>query len=141
MSTLIVLPTADIVREFERFEDLMSFHEGGVRGLIKETLIASDYDRLPLSIQQPGKILLADGLKDRILREYSNSPEALFLATAENINPKYTELIVELVVDLVDRAVAELLWTFFKQHYFNVYQHSCSWLGNDLMARVQLQEK
>jgi hypothetical protein len=124
----LILPTADIVREYETAERTFSFYEDGLRGVIRDLILYSNTGK--------GS---GNYIQDKILREYSNTPEAVTSRIMENF---MTEIYVETLVEVIFNSVSIMMQTLLPHvaHSISVTEHQ--WNCNDLIIKIKnLDEK
>lgn len=153
----VALPTTDIVRNFKEFDRLFSFYEGGIKGVVRDTVLLSaawvldhpswifdreimrypglvaHYDtKHPITTAYP---VIADGLLEKIMRDYANSPEAMMQRFSENTS---SENYVEIVAEMIDRAVGEMMNTLFRSSVYDICKTEWQWIGDDLVAKIKI---
>lgn len=135
---IYILPTNDIVKEFMDFESMFIFYEGGVKGIIKDTVLlseASQYGRYASFENKGVRKLMAKGLMDKILSDYSNSAEAVFLRYSENTS---SSVQIELVTELIDNAVSDMMNCIFVRTVYDICKTRWEWIGNDLITNIRI---
>jgi len=137
-----ILPTSDLVRQFKPHERLFNFYEDGIKGLIRDTILLSAAYRYHLfafsrynNSQYAPRPTIADGLLEKVLRDYDNSLDAHLERFQQNTNSSYY---VETVVKLIDHAVGEMMADIFQSTAYDVSKTDWQWHGSDLVARVNL---
>lgn len=136
-----ILPTNDILRELEHLEHMFVFYEGGIRGVIKDTVLLSNAWELThySSAKHDGiRPITAHGLVDKIIRDYENSPNAIFLHYSENTRGSVH---VELASELIDNAVSDMMSLIFKHLVYDVCKTQWEWIGNDLLTNISIYEQ
>ena len=134
MTTIFVLPTADIVREYHHLDALFVFYDDGIKGIIRDALLLSQ----GVTNQYTREIELRRALEpfmDKVLRTYDNSTEAMLQRLLENTS---AELYVEMVVADVWQRVSVMMKDLFQHLQYDVSRAEHRWLGNDLMTVVRL---
>lgn len=136
----VALPTTDIVRNFREFERLFTFYEEGIKGVVKDTvLLSSAWILSRTSNMQPhARPIIADGLLDKIMRDYANSGEALMQRLSENTS---SESYIELIAELIDRAVGEMMYALFLSTVYDVSKTEWRWIGDDLVAKMKIYDR
>lgn len=137
----VALPTRDIVRHFKDFERLFSFYEEGIKGLVRDTVLLSSAWVLGRNISiQPYSPhpVVADGLLEKVMRDYASSSEAMMQRLSENTS---AEAYVELVTEMIDRAVGEMMYTLFVSSVYDVSKTEYSWVGDDLVIKMRIYER
>lgn len=136
----VVLPTAGIVSEHKSFEALFSFYEEGLHGLIRDMVMLSDQNppKSKRTCEAIKRELHDSGLFDKIMRDYSHSPEACFLRHAGDLNH---EQFVEVAVEVIYQSVVEMMNTLFLRTVYEVCKQRWGWIGDDLIAKMTVLEK
>ena len=134
---IVILPTAEIITRFKGFEELFGFYDDGLKGVIRDTILTSQaYDLVKRRYPTGHKnkcIIMASGLMDKILRDYHNSADAMFLHRIENTN---AATYVEEAAILIDQAVHEMMRVLFAKIVYDMCMDGSVWLGDDLMTKV-----
>lgn len=135
----VVLPTAGLVREYADFDQLFSFYEDGLRGLIRDMVLLSDLHAPTeqTSAAEYVRELASDGLVEKVLREYSDSPDARFLF---HTSSRTREIEVEIAVEMIYQSVMEMMNALLMRAVYEVCKQKWSWLGNDLIAHLTVLE-
>lgn len=130
----ILLPTAEIIRDHGRHEGFFNFYEEGLRGVVRDMVLMSDDSIFSTSIPQR-QLNVSEGLIQKILREYQNSPEAVMQRYLENTTyESYVELIAEMIAD----SVHDMMRSIFVSAVYDVSKTEWDWLGNDLITRIRI---
>lgn len=147
--SLVILPTSEIIRELEQFDDMFSFYDSGIRGVVRDNILQSD-----LSDISEAQVLRTNSippwirkLNDRIVFEYSNSYQAIRQHYLENTSD---ELYVEMIAEYANALVFEMLNTVFMKNNLNILSYKWAyidgkwtrvdawrWVGNDLLVQVE----
>jgi hypothetical protein len=137
MTTIFVLPTADIVREYQDFDPLFVFYEDGIRGVIRDSILLSEGWSV-----KPTRYREVQSWRDtrtrfleKVLRDYSNSPEAVLTRLLENTS---AEMYVELVTEDIMRRVMGMMHDVFRHLVYDVSKAEWKWIGNDLATRIRI---
>lgn len=129
----VILPTGDIVREFKALEPILSFYDGGIRGLIREAI---------RSVSEPECRSLDDFALEQFCNNaieiYENSIERQFIENTYNSN--YPAAILELALARIADLVWEMMFGLFASIPCLVDAFHCRWIGDDLMITIKLPE-
>jgi hypothetical protein len=133
-----ILPTGDIVREFQRDDWLFGFYDDGIKGLVRDVvLLQGDHNTRHAAFRDPeDAVLLA--LLENVIQQYENSLEYRFLEnTLRHCHPTF---MVEMVVLGVDHAVSRMMREFFAGRPYDVCKSRWQWLGNDLITTISFMD-
>lgn len=141
-SGIYVLPTKDIIQQYNDLDHLFTFYEGGVRAIIRDTILLSSAWKLELfseryHLPDNTKPLTAKGMMDNVMREYSNSEDAIFQRFSENTTK---ETFVQIAVENIDYTVSEMMFALFKRQIYTVVKRDWQWFGNDLIVKINTYE-
>ena len=124
----LILPTAEIVKEYEAAERTFSFYEDGLRGVIRDLILYSNAEKKS-----------GNYIQDKILREYSNTPEAVMSRIMENF---VTEMYIELLVEVIFNSVSNMMQMLLPQTVYTISVIEHQWSCNDLIIKIKnLDEK
>ena len=132
----VILPTTEIIREVWRFDELFSFYDDGIRGVVRDNVLHSDLtviseiSELPVMKTSYWSI---QKLNERIVFEYRNSPRTLNLFYNENT---CGDTYVELIAEWVSVMVFEMLKTLFVRSDLDIMTRDWYWIGNDLVVTM-----
>lgn len=127
---LYVLPTGEIIREFKNFEEMFSFYEEGIKGVVRDMVLLSD----DITPGDP-KSSTTQGLLDKILREYMNSPEAVIQHLLENTSAAN---FVEFISEALKMMVQDMMRRLFTNALYEISKTEWQWIASDLVIKVQL---
>lgn len=132
---LVILPTSEIIRDLESFDEMFSFYDNGIRGIVRDNVLQSDLSHISeVPVLRTNAIPhWIQKLNDRIVFEYTNSHQAIRQHYLENTSDT---LYVELVAEYVNALVFEMLKTLFVQSHLDIQTTGWRWIGNDLLIRV-----
>lgn len=136
---IVILPTAEIITRFKGFEELFCFYDDGLKGIVRDSVLTSQaYDLVERYHKPKGHrskcIIEVSGLLDKILRDYHNSADAMFLFRIENTN---AATYVEEAAIQIDTAVNEMMRVLFARIVYDMNMDGYTWLGDDLMTTVR----
>jgi hypothetical protein len=124
---LVILPTEDIVREYQQFDDLFVFYENGIKGVIADAILLNEMLTSDLHGIRGTKIV------DKVLREYTNSIQAYNNYYRENTN---VVTFIELIVENIMISVNEMFYCLFRNQTYFPSKVESRWHGNELIARI-----
>lgn len=136
----LILPTTEIYRAHRHYEPILCFYEDGVRGLIRDTVLLCN----PTPTLKQDEDERSDDLRallDKVLGEYESSVDRAML---ENMfrRQDYASWLVEMCVcsieEQVNRLMREFMQVFLRDDAFELCKSRCSWLGADLLVRVEI---
>lgn len=133
--SLVILPTTEIIQEVGQFDELFSFYDDGIRGVVRDNVLHSDLSEiseLPV-MRTPSNPYWIQKLNERIVFEYCNSPRALNLYYTENT---CEDMYVELIAEWVNVLVFEMLKTLFVRSDLDILTRDWYWIGNDLVVKI-----
>ena len=129
-----VLPTGDIIREFESYEELFYFYEDGVRAVVRDMLLLNHGNllpTLPLYSYDPDTNLWA--FRQRLVEEYDRTMD---VRATENMLHEYRGLQLEHALGEIDAEVTRMLKGYFRNQIYEIIQDGWKWLGDDLVVRM-----
>lgn len=132
----VVLPTADIVREFRGYEPIFCFYEDGIRGVVRDSVLLSNgmYEHeLDECISHQSSLI--ETFINRVVEEYENSIHRRYI---ENTYAKNSPSItLELVVAQINSMVNTMTRALFMLRAYEICKSRWQWVGDDLIAVVQ----
>ena len=133
MRDIIILPTADIVREFEDYESVFCFYDEGLRGVIKDIVL---YNTVTDTTGEQTSMLVQD-----VISVYEHSLYVRYLENTLSISQP--EICIEMMVIQLESAVSKMLKALFVKELqrYRWDRSSYEWLGNDLITRIKLREQ
>lgn len=117
----VILPTSDVLRQFDEYELLFCFHENGVKGIIEKFIL----------VNQNKECL--DELFAEILLKYHHSPEVIFLHGVEKAT-----FYLEILLELIEIAISEVMNSMFKNLTYTLTEKDVTWIGNDVKINLTL---
>lgn len=132
----VVLPTSNLIDFLAYEQDYFEFYQEGVRGVIKEMVLNSDLSKLPLYQNGNGCInsVLTKNISEDILNQYWNSPYAVRLFVDGRTDDS---TMISLILDYIDECLAEMLSISLKQVNKDISHSYFSWVGNNLVIRLE----
>ncbi len=125
----ILLPTNDIVRTFNKLDPVFNFYEGGIKGVIKDTILVSEGYKLPECKA------IDTGLTEKILHDYENSTEAKLIQYTQYPD---NSLLIEIVTGLIEGMVNAMMHSVLSKMIYDVNHENWHWVGNDLKVVVNI---
>jgi hypothetical protein len=116
-----ILPTGNILNEYKKYENLFSFYHDGLRGIIRDLILAHDK-----------KVTIMEDIIEKIIWEYNNSPDASFRRATDSTNNR-DEIMIEIIAELISFAVIEMMDAIFMGKQIDVIEKSHRWVENDLI--------
>jgi hypothetical protein len=138
--TIVVLPTSEVIREFIQHDTLFCFYEGGIRGLVRDSvLLAADhpYEVVDGHYCAKPRPLKNKDLMEKVLRDYENSLDWRWMENHYRFNPSSQ---IAILVDLVDFAVGKMMRGLFVQAVYEICKTTYTWLGDDLAVSLKVLE-
>jgi hypothetical protein len=126
----VILPTIDLCQEFENFELLMSFYEGGLRGVIRDLILVNENYQYNFKYQD-------EDLIDKIVRDYKNSPDAVISYISENTDKSEFIYLASLAIN---RSVTNMMAAIFQRTVFDICKERWRWIGDDLCIHIEVLE-
>ena len=139
MSVVYILPTYTIVAQFKEFENLFTFYDEGIKGVIRDAVILSAAYNLydyPESLYHPPKER-TNGLRDKVLADYDQSLEAKWSNFELSRYPNNT-ILIEIIVDKLEDAVEQMMRGIFRRDIYDVAPGGHKWIGNDLAIGMEI---
>lgn len=131
----VILPTSELLSFLTTFQELFSFYEDGLRGLVRDCVLLSDsvtqYDRLSIREFSPAQI--DPDFAKKVMREYEESPSAMFLRMTENTNSYHA---AEMALEYIHDAVVDMVKSTFGPAVFDISKGWHHWHCNDLVIEV-----
>jgi hypothetical protein len=121
-----ILPTFEILQDFQESEQLFNFYNDGMKGVVRDLIV---------HWEGGGSISDSTHITEKILRDYSNSPEATISRFTDRID---MEAYVELITSLLDIAVGEMLNALFPKITYDISNNEHSWIGDDLIIKLRV---
>lgn len=138
MDPRFILPTSDIIREFRQEDWLFGFYDEGVKGLVRDTVLAHQAHRTEVVCDGSGDSVQAR-LLEHVIRQYENSLEFRFLENT--LGHCHPASMVEMVVLCIDHAVSVMMREFFAGLTYDVCKSHWQWLENDLIVNLLLKDQ
>lgn len=120
---ILILPTADIVREYRDFERLFCFYRNGLKGVIEDIVLFSS----------PEEEAATKYILEKIVAEYSHTPESILSKMME----KDTDTYVELITVALDDSINDMMRTLFPKIKYIIAHMECRWYCDDLIIKVR----
>jgi hypothetical protein len=133
----VVLPTAEILKTFKDFEHLFDFYEDGLKGVVRDMVFTADtFQAQPDRVRDAFKQALQNsGLIEKIMRDYSMSPEAQFHF---HVGSHTQESAVEIAAQCIYVVVLQTMSNLFMRAVYEISKQEWDWVGQDLIASVQV---
>lgn len=135
--SLVILPTSDILREYQHFETAFdSFHHEGLKGAVRNMVVMSD----DLGVGHRPYAEICDDILSRkndlielIVNEYLNTPEAQFWLHTKGYS---NQMQIEAMAQALYQSVVEMMTCFFARKVFDINKQQTEWVGDDLLIEV-----
>ena len=131
-----ILPTAEIIDQYRKFEPLLSFYREGIKGIIRDIILMENGSTKfqHFAIRRNKKVMLAETIVERIMRKYNDSPEAMFQSYFGNDQRAFC---VELAAELLYTSVNEMMDSLFGCEEIDVDESTHRWIGNDIIVTIR----
>lgn len=124
---IYILPTGNVFNMCERYENLFSFYDNGLQGLIKDVVLV--VDGIPRKTGRKECPHVSD-LKNKILSNYQNSSLGVMAYITENTSH---DAYLDIAIDDVMEMINEMLFDHFRGKYLRICNENIKWLQKDLM--------
>lgn len=133
----VVLPTADLLKDFAHLERMFDFYEDGLRGLVRDMVLTADAVDTPSSrVEDAFKQALQNtGLIEKVMRDYAHSADARFNFLTGTGSE---QIEVEIAVEHIYQIVLEMMAQLFRRAVYEICKQEWQWLGDDLVAKVDV---
>jgi len=134
---LYILPTRDLLRLFSSYENLFWFYNDGVKGVIRDIILFSNAWELKhySPIKDCKKPITAQLIFDKIVQEYSNSPDGRMNGITGNLIDSEC---VEIAAELIDNAVSDMMFVLFSSLIYDVSKTNWKWFGDDIIVEIKI---
>lgn len=124
-----LLPTTELFFEFRHYEQVLLFHDEGVRGVIRDLVL--------LSTGIPNHDEEAQDLLKYLLEEYNRSIDLRYLENTLRY-PNAVAVMVEIAVTEIHQAVEAMMAQYFRNLVYDICKARWQWLGADLILQLDI---
>ena len=124
-----ILSTAPLVQEFGQFERLFEFHDGGIRGIIEESLLS-----LADILIMPNSDLRYSALINKVLAKYENSVQ--YRALEYSYPDADASVTIEYVLGIISNSLFALMQNVFMGAPYEIKTDRLVWVGDDIIVKV-----
>ncbi len=127
--SLYILPTAEIVQRYQKFNDLFRFYDEGVRGLIRDIILTTDITDPKINNG------LDSDIYAKVVWDYEHCPEY------RNLEMSYpndqASVTIEFIFLAMHYDIQVMLTSVFVNNLYDLSAQEYDWVGNDLIAKVR----
>ena len=121
---IFILPTKDILRLFQKYDELFMFYNDGVKGVIRDTILSRVSANRGL-----------DDVLNKVRTDYLNSAEAVMEYLTDY---EFRSECIDLAVELITIAINEMLIDLFKSCNYTMSKSYWKWFGDDFIIGAQI---
>jgi len=121
---IFILPTKDILRLFQKYDELFMFYNDGVKGVIRDTILSRVSTNRGL-----------DDVLNKIRIDYLNSVDAVMEYLTEY---EFRSECIDLAVELITIAINEMMIDLFKSRNSSIIISYWKWFGDDFIIGTQI---
>lgn len=148
----IILPTYEIITEAIAADHLFNFLEGGVKYIVRESVIGSSFQGKNRNLPPPAPSFwpvsewnnppqhkrFQSDLTREVIHHYDD-----YVNDGESVRPPIDEYLkqvdrIELIVSSIEQSVDEMMRSIMATKLFDVLDGDFQWLGKDLIVDVRI---
>lgn len=130
----VILPTSEVLGFLSHFQELFSFYEDGLRGLVRDCVLLSDgVGSQRVSMREFGSSVIDPDFASKVMREYAQSPSAMFLSVINNSGAYHS---AEMALEYVHDLVIDMVKATFGPAVYDISKTWHHWHSDDLVIEV-----
>jgi len=138
---LLLIPTAEMVKEISPIKDDVSFLEGDVRDIVRECVLSyvdPTYGHVQSILEPRGKVVSRSAASDYVLRLYENAVDGCDITVEEYLNNVGR---LEFMIESIERQIHAMLDELFQGNNPTATNKEVFWIGDDVAVDCEIRKR